>query len=398
MKVIDNPFSPGAGSPPPELVGRGDILEQAHILLGRVKLGRSEKSMLLTGLRGVGKTVLLKKMEKMAQSEGYRSVILEASEDKSLPDLLARRLRKLLFDLDRMAGAGNKVRRALAVLTGFLGAVSLKASAGDLSIGLDIEPELGTADSGDMETDLPELFTVIAEAARERETAVAILIDEVQYLKDSEFSALIMAMHKMQQEQLPLVLIGAGLPVLPGLAGNIKSYAERLFDFPEVGALSKENAGTALQKPVREIGVDFKDAALDEIFNLTHGYPYFIQEWGYQVWNHAEVSPITLEVVNAASKTVICRLDKNFFRVRFDRLTPKEKEFLRAMSEIEGENKRTNDVASFLGMKNTSIGPVRANLIGKGMIYMPSHGNLAFTVPLFDKFIMRQITAIGETN
>lgn len=390
MESTNNPFSPGAGSPPPELVGREDILERARVLLGRVKLGRSEKSMLLTGLRGVGKTVLLNRIEEMSQSEGYRSVIVEASEDKSLPDLLASRLRKLLFELDRMAGAGNKVRRALAVLRGFVGAVSLKASTGDLSIGLDIEPELGTADSGDMETDLPELFTVIAEAARERETAVAILIDEVQYLKDSEFGALIMAMHKMQQKQLPLVLVGAGLPVLPGLAGNIRSYAERLFDFPDIGALSKENADMALRKPVRENGVDFEDAALDKIFNLTHGYPYFVQEWGYQVWNRAEVSPITLEVVNAASETVICRLDKNFFRVRFDRLTPKEKEFLRAMSKIEGENKRTNDVASSLGVNTTSIGPARANLIDKGMIYSPSHGNLAFTVPLFDRFIMRQ--------
>ncbi len=394
MEVIENPFSPGAGSPPPELVGREDILEQARVLFGRVKLGRSEKSMLLTGLRGVGKTVLLNRMEAMSQSEGYRSILLEASEDKPLASLLVPSLRKLLFDLDRMRGAGNKVRRALAVLQGFIGAV--RVSVGDLSVGLDIEPERGTADSGDMETDLPDLFTVIAEAAQERETAVAILIDEVQYLKDSEFGALIMAMHKMQQRQLPLVFVGAGLPVLPGLAGNIRSYAERLFDFPEVGALSEENAGMALKKPVQEKGVAFEPAALSEIFGLARGYPYFLQEWGYQVWNQAESSPITLEVVRTASQTVICRLDKNFFRVRFDRLTPKEKEFLRAMADIEGENKRTNNVASSLGLKNTSIGPARANLINKGMIYSPSHGYLAFTVPLFGEFMRRVMPNVSD--
>ncbi len=387
MEAIENPFSPGAGSPPPELVGREDILEHARVLLGRVKLGRSEKSMLLTGLRGVGKTVLLNQMEKMCQSEGYRSIMIEASEDKLLASLLVPSLRKLLFDLDAVADAGNKARRAMAVLKGFVGA--LKLSVGDLSIGLDIEPELGTADSGDMETDLPDLFIAIAEAAQERKTGVAILIDEFQYLKDVELGALIVAMHKMQQRQLPLVLIGAGLPVLPGLAGNTRSYAERLFDFPNVGALSEENVDMALQKPIQEKGVSFDPAALKEIVRLTHGYPYFIQEWGYQVWNHAEHSPITTEVVHSASKTVICRLDKNFFRVRFDRLAPREKEFLRAMAEIEGENKRTNDIASHLGLKNTSIGPTRAKLINKGMIYSSSYGYLAFTVPLFGEFMRR---------
>ena len=354
MEVMENPFSPGAGTSPPELVGREEALEQARILFGRVKLGRSGKSMLLTGLRGVGKTVLLNRMEKMSQSEGYRSINIEASEDKPLASLLVPSLRKLLFDLDRMEGAGKKVRRALAVLLGFVGAV--KVSVGDLSIGLELEPERGTADSGDMEVDLPDLFTVIAEAAQERGTAVAILIDEVQYLEKSEFGALIMAMHKMQQRQLPLVLIGAGLPVLPGLAGNIRSYAERLFDFPQVGALSEADADMALQKPVQEKGVSFESAALREIFRWARGYPYFIQEWGHQVWNQAEVSPITLAVVQAASQTVTLRLDKNFFRVRFDRLTPREKEFLRAMAEVEGDNKRTNDVASSLGLPIASVG------------------------------------------
>lgn len=387
MNEVQNPFSPGAGSPPPALVGREEVLEQARVLFGRVKRGRSAKSMLLTGLRGVGKTVLLNRMEGMARDDGYHSVPVEASENKPLASLLVPDLRKLLFDLDAIKGAGDKARRALAVLKGFIGAV--RVSVGDLNIGLDIEPERGVADSGDMEADLPNLFSAIAEAAQERETAVAVFIDEVQYLKSCELGALITAMHRMQQRQLPLVLVGAGLPVLPGLVGNIRSYTERLFDFPSIDSLSEENANAALRKPVEEKGIGFEPDALKEIYEKTRGYPYFIQEWGYQVWNRAEKPPITLEVVKDASETVTCRLDKNFFRVRFDRLTPKEKEFLRAMAEVDGEEKRTSEIASSLGADMNQVSPVRKNLIDKGMIYSPSHGNLAFTVPLFGEFMRR---------
>ena len=230
MDKIKNPFSPGAGSPPPELAGRDAILDQARILLGRVREKRPEKSILLTGLRGVGKTVLLVEMERIAQQIGYRTIMVEAHEKKHLALLLAPQLRRLLFDLDRLAGAGEKARRGIAVLKSFIS--SVKVTMGDVEFGLDIEPEQGAADSGDLEVDLPELFTAVAEAAEERRTAVAILIDEIQYFSTAELSALIMAMHKMQQRQLPLVLIGAGLPILPGLAGESKSYAERLFSFP----------------------------------------------------------------------------------------------------------------------------------------------------------------------
>ncbi|TLS72265.1 ATP-binding protein, partial [Mariprofundus erugo] len=234
MDPIKNPFSPGAGSPPPELVGRDGVLEQARILLGRVKQKRSEKSILLTGLRGVGKTVLLNEMERMAEDAGYRTILIEAHEDKSLGILLAPHLRRLLFDINRMAGAGDKVRRGLAVLKSFVGAI--KVTVGDIELGLDIDPEQGSADSGDLEVDLPSLFIAVAEAAADRGVCVAILIDEIQYFKQKELSALIMAMHKMQQRQLPLVLLAAGLPILPGLAGESKSYAERLFSFPDIGA------------------------------------------------------------------------------------------------------------------------------------------------------------------
>lgn len=389
MDPIKNPFSPGAGSPPPELVGRDPILEQARILLGRVQQKKPEKSMLLTGLRGVGKTVLLNEIKRMAEGAGYRTISIEAHEGKALGPLIAPYLRSLLYDLDRIAGTGDKVKRGLAVLRSFIGA--LKLTVGDVSIGLDIDPEKGSADSGDLEIDLPNLFVAIGEAAQDRNSAVAIFIDEIQYFSQKELGALIMAMHKVQQLQLPLVLLGAGLPILPGLAGESKSYAERLFSFPNIGALSQEDTAKALQEPAQEAGVAFEEAALDEVFHLTKGYPYFLQEWGYVAWNLATTSPITLQVVRDAKNKVIPRLDENFFRVRYDRLTPSEKNFLRAIAELGPGAHRTGDIADMLKVKVTSLGPVRAKLINKGMIYSPAHGDLDFTVPLFDDFMIRSM-------
>ncbi len=387
MDPIKNPFSPGAGSPPPELVGRDPILEQARILLGRIKQKRPEKSMLLTGLRGVGKTVLLNEIERLAKEDGYRTISIEAHEDKPLGPLIAPYLRMLLYDLDRVAGTGDKVKRGLAVLRSFVGA--LKVTVGEVTFGLDIDPEKGTADSGDLEIDLPNLFVAVAEAAEERKSAVAVLIDEIQYFNQKELGALIMAMHKVQQRRLPLVLLGAGLPILPGLAGESKSYAERLFSFPDIGALSEKDTAKALRDPAQAAGVVFANPALAEVFRLTKGYPYFLQEWGYQAWNLATTSPITLQIVQATTTTVIPRLDQNFFRVRFDRLTPSEKNFLRAMAKLGPGAHRTSDIADVLGVKLTSLGPVRAKLIKKGMIYSPAHGDMAFTVPLFDEFMIR---------
>lgn len=387
MDPISNPFSPGAGSPPPELVGRDPLLEQARILLGRIKQKRPEKSLLLTGLRGVGKTVLLNEIERQARSAGYRTIAIEAHEGKPLGPLLAPYLRGVLYELDRIAGAGDKVKRGLSVLRSFLG--GLKVTYADIELGLDIDPEQGSADSGDLEIDLPNLFVALGEAAEERKSAVAVLIDEVQYFSGKELGALIMAMHKVQQRQLPVVLLGAGLPILPGLAGESKSYAERLFSFPEVGALSESDAAKALRDPALAAGVVFEQDALDEAFRLTKGYPYFLQEWGYQSWNQAPTNTITLDVVRNATSTVIERLDQNFFRVRFDRLTPSEKRFLRAVAELGPGAHRTSDIADTLGLKVASLGPVRAKLIKKGMVYSPAHGDMAFTVPLFDEFMRR---------
>lgn len=387
MDPIRNPFSPGAGAPPPELVGRERLLVDARTLLGRVRERRPEKSFLMTGLRGVGKTVLLNEMERLALQQGYKTLFLEASENKALAAILVPHLRKLLFDLDRMASAGHKAKRALAVLKGFVGAVKVKVS--EIEVGLDIDSVRGTADSGDLEADLPELLASVAEAAEERGVPVALLIDEVQYLDETELGALIMAMHRMQQKQLPLLLVGAGLPSLPALAGQSKSYAERLFNFPNLGPLGPDDAKKAIRQPILDAGAQVDADALDEIFRLTHGYPFFIQEWGYQAWNAAPDDHVTLDVVRTATGAAVARLDEGFFRVRFDRLTPREKDFLRAMSRLGPGPHATGDVAAAFGSKVTSLGPMRANLIQKGMIYAPTHGHLAFTVPLFDEFMVR---------
>ncbi len=345
--------------------------------------------MILTGLRGVGKTVLLNEIERLAQNHAYQTISIEAHEGKALGPLIAPYLRTLLFDLNRIAGAGDKVKRGLAVLRSFLG--GLKVTMNDVTVGLDIEPEKGAADSGDLEIDLPNLFVAIGEAAEDRKSAVAIFIDEVQYFHEKELGALIMAMHRIQQRQLPLVLLGAGLPILPGLAGESKSYAERLFSFPDIGALSEADAAKALQDPAQAAGISFDPSALDEVFRQTQGYPYFVQEWGYQAWNQAVSSPITKKTVEEATASVIPRLDQNFFRVRYNRLTPSEKNFLRAMAELGSGSQRTGDIAESLGVKVTSLGPVRAKLIKKGMIYSPAYGEMAFTVPLFDEFMIRTI-------
>jgi len=388
---MQNPFSPGAGSPPPELAGRAPLLDQARITLGRVKAGRPERSFLLVGLRGVGKTVLLNKIRELAVGLDYRAVLIEAHEGKALAELLMPALRQLLISLDRMATISQKAKRGLRVLKSFFNGVKLKYH--DVEIGIDVDPEPGVADSGNLEADLAEVFVALGEAAAERQTAVALIIDEMQYLSEEELSALIMAVHQISQRQLPLLVVGAGLPQLVALAGRSKSYAERLFQFPEVGALQPADAADAVQEPVQEQGVEFTPEALQEVITQTKGYPYFLQEWGYQVWNLATHSPIGIDVVRRATDESIRRLDSNFFRVRFDRLTPREKDYLRALADLGDTAQRSGDIAERLHVKVQSIAPVRNGLIKKGMVYSPAHGDTAFTVPLFSEFMKRIMPA-----
>lgn len=387
MDPIMNPFSPGAGCPPPALVGRDNVLEQARILFGRVIRKRAAKSMLLTGLRGVGKTVLLSKMEELARREGYKTIKFEVQEDKSLVGLLVPQLKSLLYELDTAAGTNAAVRRALSALRNFIKVIKVHVNLGEVGIGVEAIP--GLADSGDMDADLPALFQSVAEAARARDTGIALLMDEMQLLSPSELNALILAMHQLQQTQAPMVLIGAGLPTLPRLAGEAKSYAERLFSYPIIDQLNREESFLALESPVFQEGVDFEPGAMAVIYERTKGYPYFLQEWGAQTWNLATGNKITLANVIQAEPYVTRNLDDDFFRVRYDRLTDGEKRFMRAMAESGGEECRMGDIAQLLGVKNTALSLTRANLIRKGMIYSPRHGIIDYSVPLFGDFMRR---------
>lgn len=335
------------------------------------------------GLRGVGKTVLLNRFSEMAERNGFTFAFIEATEAGSFPTILAVRLRKILLELDR-GGVSRQVVRALRVLKSF----TLHLPDGT-SIQLDPEPLIGEADSGRLDEDLTDLFVALGEAAADRSRGVLIAVDEVQYLSEEELSALIVAIHRSTQLNVPLVLVGAGLPQLPGLAGEARSYSERLFEFPEIGSLNEADARSALAIPARESDVSFAEEALEELVRASQGYPYFLQEWGYHVWNHALASPIPAGDVYAVRPLVLAALDRDFFRVRLDRLTPKERGYLRAMAELGAGPHRSGDIATKLGVRVESVGPRRSGLIRKGMIYSPAHGDTAFTVPLFDEFLRR---------
>jgi hypothetical protein len=390
MDPVRNPFSPGAGNPPPELAGRKDLLATVETMLARVALGRHAKSFMMVGLRGVGKTVLLNRVAQMAEAHRLVSLMIEAPEDKPLPELLVPPLRRLLLSMDTGKGASAAVRRGLGVLAGF--AKAMKIKVGDLEFG--VETHKGVADTGDLDNDLPEVLIAVAEAAKSRGTAVVLLVDELQYIKDAELSALIVGIHKVSQKQLPLVLVAAGLPQLVGNMGRSKSYAERLFDFPNIGPLAEGDARVAIVEPIENEGETIADAAVAAIVKSTQGYPFFLQAWGYAAWNEAEQSPISAQDVVAAEAKVLQTLDESFFRVRFDRLTPTERAYLRAMAELGPGPHRSGDIADVRGVKVHSVAPVRSSLIKKGMIYAPAHGDTAFTVPLFDEFLKRQMPDI----
>ena len=383
MDRVRNPFRPGAGTMPTALVGRDEVLENAQVALARVKRGTYGKSFLFVGLRGVGKTVLLNAIERMADREGYKTILVEAPEGERLPTYLSPSLRQVLLSLDRLEQAREQVKRALRVLQSFW------MRYGNFEVGYDALPERGVADSGNIEQDLSDLLIAVAEAGKSRDVPIALIIDEVQYLSESEFSALLVAIHKINQRELPLILIGAGLPQVVGLAGRAKSYAERLFDFPNVGPLTERQTGEALQKPAQKEGASFTEGALMEVAHVTKGYPYFIQVWGSYCWDTAEFSPIDVDVIHGVKSIVVDHLDNNFFRVRYDRLTPREKDYLRAMAELGPDTHRSGDIAEVLGIHVQSAAPIRNSLIKKGMIYSPNHGDTAFTVPLFDDFMKR---------
>lgn len=387
MDPRKNPYAPGAGTLPPELAGRNEIIEQVSIQLDRCKSGLAYRSFLMVGLRGVGKTVLLNHLSLDAEAKKFAVVSIETPEKRSLPALIIPALRSALLKLNHLSAAGEMGKKALRVLGGFVSAMKLKYQ--DIEFGLDLGSEPGVADSGDLESDLVDLFIQLGLAAKEKNTALVLFIDEVQYIEENEFAALIMALHKATQKQLPIALVGAGLPQLVGQAGRAKSYAERLFLYPEIGPLTEDAAKEAIEVPARKLGIEYHPNALGEILNQTKGYPYFLQEWGKHCWQCAQGSPITGADAESATLLAISELDASFFRVRFDRLTPGEKKYLRAMAELGPGPHRSGDIAHLLKKEVQAVAPTRANLINKGMIFSPEHGDNNFTVPLFDGYMKR---------
>lgn len=387
MDPVRNPYAPGAGTPPPELAGRAELISEAEVALRRTALGRPVQSPILVGLRGVGKTVLLVKVREIAETEHFHTISVEAHEGKRLPQLLFPGIRQALLSINALENAKQQARRGLRVLRSFIG--SVKITVNDVEFGLSISPESGVADSGDLESDLPDLLFALGEAAKAANRPIALLIDELQYLTTTEFSALIMSIHRLNQSLLPIVLIGAGLPQILGLAGSSKSYAERLFKFPTIGALEESDAIDAIVNPAKSEGVRFESPAVAQILKVTERYPYFLQQWAHEAWNIATGNVIRAKDVIDAHNNAISVLDESFFKVRFDRCTPSEKKYMRALAAFGSGSHRSGDIAAALGVKTTSVAPTRSNLIKKGMIYSPSHGDTAFTVPLFDQYMKR---------
>ncbi len=387
MDPRTNPYAPGAGTPPPELAGRDNLIESAAVALDRFRKGLSARSLVMYGLRGVGKTVLLNQMRLDAEATGTVTVPIEAPEGRSLPAILLPSLRSSLIRISRSEATKAGFKRIFGILASFAKAFRMKYE--DIEFSIEIEPEEGIADSGDLEHDLTELLRILGETAQARGVVVSLFIDELQYVEEEQLAALITALHSANQHKLPITLFAAGQPQLLGLLGKAKSYAERLFDFQLIGALTPEYAREAIVEPARRLNVEYQPEAIDQIVQATECYPYFLQAWGQHCWQVAQQSPITLADAQQATEIAIAQLDSSFFRVRFDRLTPSEKRYMRAMAELGPGPHRSGDVAEILHRPVNSIAPTRSSLIRKGMAYSPAHGDIAFTVPLFDGFMQR---------
>lgn len=386
MDEITNPFTPGAGSPPPALVGRDNVLYEANTLLDRTLAGRSAQSMLLTGLRGVGKTVLLNKVRHMAMDKRHVSIIqLEIEENKTFAEQLVPELLKTLYELNMITGAGVAVKRGLMALRNFI--KGIKVNVGNIS--LDLAPLQGVADSGDLNRDLCDLILTVAAAAKAQQRILLLLIDEMQIMAKEELNALILTMHKAQQIVAPIALVGAGLPTLPMNAGKAKSYAERLFLYPDIDRLNKQEAQAAISMPAEQAGASFTHEALNAIFDETLGYPYFLQTWAYNLWNSSPAPKITLQDVMRAKPHIQAGLDNSFFRVRYDRLTPREKIFMHAMAQCDNNECTLAEVAMQMQSTSSSISRIREQLVRKGMLFSPRHGSIRYTVPLFKEFLLR---------
>jgi hypothetical protein len=329
----------------------------------------------------------LQRIRAMAEADQYHTCFIEAHDNAPLAEILIPYLRRLMLDFDRIGALDQHVKRGLRVLKSFMS--GFKISYADMALELDITAEAGAADSGDLEADLAELFLALGRAAAARDSGVALLIDEIQFLNQRDLAALIMALHKCAQYAVPIVLVGAGLPQVMAMTGRSRSYAERMFEFPTVGSLCQEDSNLALRIPAERQGISWTDAALDQVWQDTAGYPYFLQEWGYHGWNVAAGPAISADDVDKARATAIMQLDESFFRVRFSRLTPKERDYVRAMAELGPGPHRSVAIAELMGVRVQALSSYRSRLIDKGMIYSPAHGVTAFSVALFDRFLKR---------
>ena len=388
MNPIRNPFAPGAGTPPPELAGRDALLASVHVAIERARIGRPAKSVMLVGLRGVGKTVLLDRMRDAAEGAGIHTIRIEAPEGRSLPALLAPQLRQALLRLSQLENAKALAIRGLRALAGF--AKGLKVTYHDIEVGIDHEPEPGLADNGDLEHDLQALMEQAGLAAQAAGTALALFIDELQYVPEAQLSALITALHRTEQRRLPVVLVGAGLPQLRGQMGDAKSYAERLFDFPFIGPLSTEAATLALSQAAGRRGRGHHARGAGRVAAPDPGLPVLSAGLGQPHLAGGRSQPHHPGRCDQGQRDRASpRWTKGFFRVRFDRCTPKEKKYLRAMAELGEGPHRSGDIADVLGEKVSSLAPTRSTLIHKGMVWSPNHGDTAFTVPMFGAFMQR---------
>lgn len=389
MDPRTNPYAPGAGRMPAALVGRDEQRDAWTNALARITAGRDDRSLVLFGLRGVGKTVLLSELMSTAEEAGWIVGFAEAGADKPLREMLAEALQLPLADLARPE-AGHKVLSALRTFLSFKASVT---SEGMWTFGLDLDPVAGGADSGTLDLDLGKVVRDISAAAAESNTGLALLIDEAQDLTPAELIALCTVAHQATQRRWPVLIALAGLPSLPVQLGDAKSYAERLFAYHPVRELGGHDTRAAIVDPALEQGVTWDEDALQLVIQETGGYPYFLQEYGKSGWDLADAraSRITHADARAAHQAALRTLDTGFFRIRWERATPKEREYLRAMAIDGDQGSNTGTVATRMGKKVGALGMARGNLIAKGLVYAPEHGKVAFTVPRMADFITRQI-------
>jgi hypothetical protein len=387
---VRNPYAPGAGQRPPELAGRGREIGQFRVVLERVARGRPERSLVLTGLRGVGKTVLLNSFRSMAIGQLWGTGKIEARPDQSIRRPVAGALHMAVRELAPRHRAPDRIEHFLGVLKAFA-ARDPRAPKGAAQLGIDVPAVRGRADSGDLEIDLTELLADAASVAADLGVGIALFVDEMQDVPAADVSALCAACHELSQAGGPLIVVGAGLPHLPSVLSASKSYSERLFGYVRIDRLDREAADLALIAPARREGVEFKPAALDALYRAADGYPYFVQAYGKVAWDVAAESPVTAEDVAVAAPEAEAELAVGFFGSRYERATPAEREYMRAMAGLGDEPVPTSRVADELARKPSSVSPARDALIKKGLIYSSERGLIAFTVPHFGRFLRRQL-------